>query len=117
MLKQGRTQSTRDGRRQRWAGAQRKTKGERGRERGVSAPPAQVRCMVRDGDGWQDLVPFWKCLPATSHGFHHSTVEFAPSLPHVWAEGIAKAFLQHVQQGLADSLQTKQRGVKLSTEG
>lgn len=72
--------------------------------------------MVRDRDGWQDLVPFWEGLPATLHGFHHSTVEFAPSLLHVWAEGSTKAFLQHVQQGLTDSLQTKQGGVKLSSK-
>lgn len=73
--------------------------------------------MVRDGEGWQDLVPFREGLPAAFHGFHHSTIEFAPSLPHVRAEGSAKAFLQHVQQGLTDSLQTKQGGVKLSNGG
>lgn len=80
-------------------------------------PLAQDRCMVRDGGAWQDLVTFWEGVPATLHGFHHSTVEFAPGLLHIWAEGSAKAFLQHVQQGLANSLQNKQGSVKLSTRG
>lgn len=65
--------------------------------------------MVRDRDGWQDLVPFWEGLPATLHGFHHSIVEFAPSFLHLWAEGSTKAFLQHVQQGLTNSLQTEKK--------
>lgn len=82
----------------------------------MSAPPAQDHCVVRDGDGWQDLVSFWEGLPATSHGFHHSTIEFAPSLPHIWAEGSTKASLQHVQQGLADSLQTKHKASSSALE-
>lgn len=96
------------------------TQKDRGGERQQvwrETPRGQECCMVRDRDSWQDLVPFWEGLPATLHGFHHSIVEFAPSFLHLWAEGSTKAFLQHVQQGLANSLQTKQGGVKLSTRG
>lgn len=87
--------------------------GERQRE-GERLP----RAGLLRGQRWgrlAGLVPLREGLPAAPHGFHHSTVEFGPSLPHVRAEGSAEAFLQHVQQGLADGLQTKRGGNKLSS--
>lgn len=89
--------------------------GERQRE-GERLPRAGLLRGQRRG-GLAGLDPLHEGLPAAPHGFHHSTVEFGPSLPHIWAEGSAKAFLQHVQQGLADGLQTKRGGIKLSSGG
>ena len=57
------------------------------------------------------LVPLREDLPASLHGFHHRAVEFNPGLPHIRAEGSTQALLQHVQQGLANCLQSEQGSV------